>query len=289
LLEGPLADTGWNATAYQGLLDAQKEFGVQVAYEENVPHADEEQTVRNYASQGYNLIIGHDYSFMDPMTKLSTEFPNTFFSCTTAFQGTPNLAAYDMYEVQSHYLAGIVLGSMTKSNIIGIVGGVDLPTQDANFNALKQGVASVNPKAKVLISFVGSWGDSAGGKEAALAQINNGADVMLDAGAASGLGTLEAVAEKNIPVISFIPLSSPAAPKQLIATILPNYEKMVHDQVELLVEGKFQGGLIRPDLATGIIQINMNNGVPADIQAKVLQAKQDIIDGKLVIPENFNK
>jgi basic membrane protein A and related proteins len=289
LTTGPLADSGWNATAYQGLLDAQKEFGIEPAVSEDVPAPDREQTIRDYASQGYSLIIGHDFSFMDPMVKISPEYPDTYFSDTTGYTGTVNMASYYMYEVQSHYLAGIILGSMTKSNVIGVVGGVDLPTQDANFNALKAGVASVNPDAKVLISFVGSWGDPAGGKEAALAQINSGADIILDAGAASGLGTLEAVAEKNIPVISFIPLDSETAPKQMIASILPDYEKMVRDQVALVVNGQFKGGVVRPDLASGIIQISMNDGVPADVQALVEKAKQDIIDGKLVIEENFNK
>jgi basic membrane protein A and related proteins len=289
LTTGPLADSGWNATAYQGLLDAQKEFGIEIAISEDVPAPDREQTIRDYASQGYSLIIGHDFSFMDPMVKLSPEYPNTFFSDTTGFTGTVNMASYYMYEVQSHYLAGIILGRMTNSNIIGIVGGVDLPTQDANFNALKQGVASVNPEAQVLISFVGSWGDPAGGKEAALAQISSGADIILDAGAASGLGTLEAVAEKNIPVISFIPLDSESAPTQMIASILPNYEEMILDQVALVVKGEFKGGVVRPDLASGIIQITMNKGVPADIQAEVEKVKQDIIAGKLVIEENFIK
>ncbi|OGO31451.1 MAG: hypothetical protein A2136_10210 [Chloroflexi bacterium RBG_16_54_11] len=289
LVTGPLADSGWNGTAYQGLLNAQKEFGLEIAISEDVPAPDREQTIRDYASQGYNLIIGHDFSFMDPMVKLSPEYPDTFFSDTTGYTGTVNMASYYMYEVQSHYLAGIVMGRMTKSNIVGVVGGVDLPTQDANFNALKQGVASVNPEAQVLITFVGSWGDPAGGKEAALAQINSGADILLDAGAATGLGTLEVVAEKDIPVISFIPLDSEVAPAQMVASILPNYEKMIRDQVALVVNGEFKGGVVRPDLASGIIQITMNDKVPAEVRAEVEKVKQDIIDGKLVIVEDFSK
>jgi basic membrane protein A and related proteins len=289
LTTGPLADSGWNGTAYQGLLNAQKEFGLEIAISEDVPPPDREQTIRDYASQGYSLIIGHDFSFMDPMVQLSPEYPDTFFSDTTGYTGTVNMASYYMYEVQSHYLAGIVMGRMTESNVIGIVGGVDLPTQDANFNAVKQGVASVNPEAQVLISFVGSWGDPAGGKEAALAQISNGADIILDAGAASGLGTLEVVAEKNIPVISFIPLDSEIAPEQMIGSILPNYEKMIRDQVALVVNGEFKGGVVRPDLASGIIQITMNDKVPADVQAEVEKVKQDIINGTLVIEEDFSK
>lgn len=287
LVTGPLADSGWNATAYQGLLDAQTEFGIEVAFSEDVPAPDVETTIRDYANQGYALIIGHDFSFMDPMVKISPEFPNTYFTDTTGFLNTANMASYYLFEAQSHYLAGIIMGRMTRSNIVGVVGGVELPTQTANFNALKEGVASVNPEAEVLITFVGSWGDPAGGKEAALAQINSGADILLDAGAASGLGTLEAVAQQNIPVISFIPLDSEAAPSQMIASILPNYRKMMRDEVALVVNGTFKGEVVRPDLASGVVNITMNDGVPADVQAEVEKAKQDIIDGKLVIKEVF--
>ena len=127
LLYGPLSDTGWNATAYQGLLDAQDEFGIEVAFTEDVQVPDIEQALRDYSSQGYDLVIGHSFPFMDPMVAVSPDFPATKFAATNGFAFTDNMASFFPFEVQSHYLAGILMGLMTKSNVIGVVGGVELP------------------------------------------------------------------------------------------------------------------------------------------------------------------
>lgn len=283
LLYGPLSDTGWNGTAYQGLLDAEAEFGVEVAFSENLDIPDIEQAIRDYANQDYDLIIGHSFPFMDPMVAISPEYPETFFTATNGFLNTDNMASFFPTEVQSHYLAGILFGMMTESNVIGVVGGVELPNMIANFNALEEGVASVNPDAEVLISYVGSWGDPAGGKEAALAQFNNGADIMLDAGAASGLGTLEACAENNIPVVSFITMDSEAAPESMIGTILPDFREMIRQEIELVVNGDMTGTVYNLGLDSKVVHIIMSDDVPADVQAAVREAEQAILDGSLVV------
>lgn len=287
LLYGPLADTGWNATAYQGLLAAQEEFGVEIALSEDVQIPDIEQAIRDYASQGYDLIIGHSFPFMDPMIAVAPEFPDTKFAVTNGYLSAENVASFYPREVESHYLAGVLCGLMTKSNVIGIVGGVELPNLVANFNAFKQGVASVNPDAQVLISYVGDWGDPAGGKEAALAQINNGADILLDEAAGSGLGVLEACQEHDIPVISYVGLDSDAAPPQMVASILPDFVTMIKHEVELVVKGQFVGQVERPDLASGIVDLFMNENVPPEVRAKVEEAKQAIINGEIVVEEVY--
>ncbi len=287
LLYGPLADTGWNATAYQGLLAAEEEFGIEGALSEDVPVPNMEQAVRDYASQGYDLIIGHSFPFMDPMMAVAPEFPETKFAVTNGYLSAENVASFYPREVESHYLAGVLCGLMTKSNIIGIVGGVELPNLIANFNAFKQGVASVNPDAQVLISYVGDWGNPAAGKETALALINNGADILLDEAAGSGLGVLEACQEHDIPVISYVGLDSDAAPPQMIASILPDFVTMIKHEIELVVKGQFVGQVERPGLASGIVDLFMNENVPPEIRAKVEEAKQAIINGEIVVEEVY--
>lgn len=287
LLYGPLADTGWNATAYQGLLAAEEKFGIEGTLSEDVQVPDIEQALRDYASQGYDLIIGHSFPFMDPMVAVAPDFPETKFAVTNGFVSAENLASFYPKEVESHYLAGVMSGMMTQSNVIGIVGGVELPNLVANFNAFKEGVASVNPDAEVLISYVGDWGDPAGGKEAALAQINNGADILLDEAAGSGLGVLEACEEMDVPVISYVGLDSDAAPPQMVASILPDFVAMIKHEIELVVTGNFVGQVERPGLASGIVDLFMSESVPDDVRAAVEEAKQAIIDGEIVVEEVY--
>jgi basic membrane protein A len=287
LLYGPLADTGWNTTAYQGLLAAEEKFGVEGTLSEDVQVPEIEQALRDFASQDYDLIIGHSFPFMDPMVAVAPEFPDSKFSVTNGYTSADNLASFYPMEVESHYLAGVMSGMMTESNVIGIVGGVELPNLVANFNAFKEGVVSVNPDAEVLISYVGDWGDPAGGKEAALAQINNGADILLDEASTSGLGVLEACEEQDVPVISYVGLGSDAAPPQMVASILPDFETLIQQEVELVVNDEFTGQVERPGLASGIVDLFMSDSVPDDVRAAVEEAKQAIINGDIVVEEVY--
>jgi basic membrane protein A and related proteins len=288
LLYGPLADTGWNGTAYEGLKDAEKAYGVQVAMSEDIQVPDIEAVMRDYAGQGYDLIIGHSFPFAEPAMKVAPDFPKTIFTVTNGYTQTTNVASFYPVEVQSHYVAGALAALMTKSGKVGIIGGVELPNMRANFNAFEMGVKATNPDVKVLSSYVGSWGDPAKGKETALAQLNDGVDIMFDEAAGSGLGILEAAQEKKVPVVSYVTLDSKLGGDQLIGTLLPNYRKMVSEQVRLATEGKLEGKIYSMDLASGMLDLFLNDRVPADIKAKVAEIRQQIIDGKIVVPENFD-
>ena len=289
LLYGPLADTGWNATAYQGLLDAENELGVEVAVSEDVPVPDIEAVMRDYASQDYNLIIGHSFPFGEPAMIVAPDFPDTFFVVTNGYVSATNVASFGPKEVEANYLGGVLAAKLTKSGKVGEVAGVKLPNLIANDHALLMGAQSVSPDIQFTFSYVGSWGDPAKGKELALALMQDGVDVIIEAGAASGLGTLEACAEQDVTVISYISRESDAAPKQMVAELLPNYRAMIKHEIELYLNGQLEGKIYRPDLASGLLDLFMTDAVPADARAAVEAAKQDIIAGKLVVPEIFEE
>lgn len=289
LLYGPLADTGWNATAYQGLLDAEKEYGIEIALSEDVPVPQMEAVMRDYASQGYDLIIGHSFPFGEPAMAVAPEFPDTFFVTTNGYVEAKNVATFNPREVEANYLAGVLAAKLTKTTKLGEVAGVELPNMIANDNALLLGAQSVNPDISFTFSYVGSWGDPAKGKELALAQIQDGVDVIIEAGAASGLGTLEACAEKNVTTISYISKDSEAAPRQMLASLLPNYRAMIKYEIELFLKGELEGKIYRPDLKSGLLDLFMTDDVPADARAAVEAAKQKIVSGELEVPEIFER
>jgi basic membrane protein A len=246
-----------------------------------------EQAIRDYANQGYDLIIGHSNPFADPAMTVAEDYSDTWFVVTNGFVQAENVASFNLLEVESHYLAGVLAGLMTESNTIGVVGGVELPNLIANFNAFEMGVESVNVDAEVVVSYVGDWGDPALGKETALAQIDGGADFILDEAAGSGLGILEACAEENIPVISYVNLGDDAAPEQMVATLLPDFEAMILDQVERYLEGELEGQNYRPDLTSGVIRLPMDGDVPDDVQAEVVRTEESIVNGEIEVPEVF--
>jgi basic membrane protein A len=287
LLYGPLADTGWNATAYEGLLDAEKEFGIEIALAEDVPVPEMEAVMRDYASQGYDLIIGHSFPFGEPAMAVAPEFPDTFFVTTNGYVEAANVVTFNPKEVEANYLAGILAAKLTQTGKVGEVAGVELPNMIANDNALLLGAQSVNPDIQFTFSYVGSWGDPAKGKELTLALIQDGVDVIIEAGAASGLGTLEACAESDITVISYISRESDAAPEEMVAELLPNYRAMIKYEIELFLKGELEGKIYRPDLKSGLLDLFMTDAVPADARAAVEAAKAAIISGEIEVPEIF--
>ena len=88
LLYGPLADTGWNGTAYDGLKQAESELGVDVSLAEDVKVPDIEAVLRDYASRGYDLVIGHSFPFAEPAMAVAPDFPDTIFTVTNGYTET---------------------------------------------------------------------------------------------------------------------------------------------------------------------------------------------------------
>ena len=190
--------------------------------------------------------------------------------------------------MQSHYLAGVLAALTTATNKVGIIGGVELPNLRANFQAFELGAKAIKPEVEVVSSYVGSWGDPAKGKETALAQLGDGVDFIVDEASTSGLGILEACEEEQVPVVSYVTLDSGLGGDQLVGTLLPNFTKMVTEQVRLLSEGQLEGKIYSMDLASGMLGLFMNDRVPEETQAKVAEIQGQIIDGTIVVPEVFD-
>ena len=110
LLPGTITDAGWSAAAYNGLMEAQETFGIQVDYAESVALTEQETTMRDYAAQGYNLIICHGDEFADAASTVADEFPDVSFAVTNAVLDKPNAIGMDVKNEEQGYIAGYALG-----------------------------------------------------------------------------------------------------------------------------------------------------------------------------------
>ena len=295
LLPGSISDGGWNASAYEGLMKL-KDKGYEVAFTENIPVPNIEETFRNYAEKGFTLIIGHGFEFGEPALRVAPQFPNTKFFVSGKMppnaQLEPNIGFIDQKEFEGAYLAGALAGLMTKSNKIGYVGGLEIPPQLANLAAFTKGTQAVNPKAKVLGVITGTFEDPAKGKEAATAQIDNGADIICQTADSTGMGAIEAAKSKGVYVIGYGGDQYKLAPDLMLTSIIDNIPKAIEMQVDLIKKGKF-GGLWKAGIADGVVDIapyhNLDSKIPADVKQKISQMRQDIIDGKLQVPEIYER
>ncbi len=201
LTPGPISDQGWNAGAYQGLLRIQDSLGAKISNVQTKTPAEIEENFRQYGAGKYNLVFGHGFEFQDASLRVAPDFRNTIFVNVSAIKTDSNVAAIEFKFDDGAYLAGIVAGANTKSNVIGVIGGSELPPVVKAFTAFEAGAKSVNPKISVLTSYVGNWDDVSAAKELALAQIARGADMIFQNADNAGFGVFQAARESKTKAI----------------------------------------------------------------------------------------
>jgi basic membrane lipoprotein Med (substrate-binding protein (PBP1-ABC) superfamily) len=195
LTPGPVTDQSWNGGAFNGLNRIRDSLQAQVSHIQTKTPAEFEENFRQYGAQQYDLVFGHGFEFQDAAKRVAPDFPKTVYVTTSGTTTGANLAGMSFAFEEASYQAGILAGAMTKSGIIGAIGGTELPPVKASFGAFEAGVHAVNPKAKLLVSYIGNWDDVSAGKEQALAQMARGADIIFQNADAAGLGILQAAKE----------------------------------------------------------------------------------------------
>ncbi|KUO49773.1 MAG: hypothetical protein APF76_00575 [Desulfitibacter sp. BRH_c19] len=295
LLPGAISDGGWNASAYEGLMEL-KDEGYEVSFTESVPVPNIEEIFRNYAEQDYDLIIGHGFEFGDPALRVAPNFPesNFFVSGKTPpnAQIEPNVGFIDQKEYEGAYLAGVLAGLMTETNKIGYVGGMEIPPQLANLAAFTKGAQSVNEEVEILGVITGTFEDPAKGKEAAIAQIDNGADIICQTADSTGMGAIEAAKEKGVYLIGYGGDQYEMAPDLMLTSIIVSIPIAIEMQVERIKDGTF-GGVWIAGIAEGITDIapyhNLEDKIPEEVKQKVMEVREQIISGEFEVPEIYER
>ncbi len=288
VLDGKIDDNGWNQAAYEGLKEAEAQHGVEIAYSEEIPIPDYEKALRDYASQGYDLIIAHSSIAKEAVMNTAKDYPKIAFLWTDGDETRENLAVIRPMAQEASYLAGLLAGKITKSNIVGMVGGIDIPSTHRSYAAFEMGLKEANPEAKLLVNWVGSFLDVAAGKEAALSQIEAGADVIFGNGDGQNIGVLQAAGEKNVLAIGAVRDQFNVAPNVVLTSVEWGFRKGIAEVVGDYVAGKFSGKVYEIGLAHGadLSPYHENaSKIPEDVQNLIKEKRQQIIDGKLSIPD----
>lgn len=179
---GPVGDAGWTFAHDLGRKHIEAKFGdkIKTTFVEKVPEGpDAERVIRDLVAQGNKVIFATSFGFGDAMEKVAKDFPDVYFEHATGYKTAPNLRVYEGRFYEDAYLAGILAGKMTKSNVLGFVASFPIPEVLRNINAYTLGAQSVNPKAKTKVVWVNSWYDPPKETEAAKSLIDGGADVLL--------------------------------------------------------------------------------------------------------------
>ena len=284
-LPGIITDGTWNQSGYEGLQLAKQNLGAETAFVEKVSQADQTEILTDFARKNYNLIFAHGGQFDAAIQQVAPQFPNTFFIAVNgAIQGE-NIAALRINHQQASYLCGIIAASMTKSNQVAYIAGQKFAATQEELRGLELGAKSVNPNIKVTSTFTGDWNDIAQAKEATLALISAGNDVVFQWLDNASPAVLQTASEKGVYAFGNTKDQLELAPKAVLTSAVKRMDLAIAYITELAKNKQLKGevykiGLEKPDiLSLG----KFGDMVPEDIQKKALDAKQEIIDNKIKI------
>jgi basic membrane lipoprotein Med (substrate-binding protein (PBP1-ABC) superfamily) len=251
--------------------------------------AEFEENFRQYGAQGYTVVFGHGFEFQDAASRVAPSYPQTTYITTSGTAVGRNLAGIRFAFEEPSYVAGVLAAHVTKSGVIGVVGGTELPPVKASFEAFAAGARSVHQTIRVLTSFVGNWDDPAAGKEQALAQIAGGADVIFQNADAAGLGVFQAAREtRRAMVFGSNADQNGIAPEVTLGSVLidlPLAFLMVGREIRA---GTFQPRVVTLGAASGVVRLVLNPAVRPMIASRAAQAVDSVTralgDGTLTIP-----
>lgn len=294
---GGLGDKSFNDAAHRGVLRARDELGVQFEYYEPAEGSEREAALRIFAAGDADLIIGVGFLFSDDIRKVAEEFPEKEFACIdmTWQEGDvlpPNLLGIKFREEQGSYLVGAIAGLVSESGTVGFVGGMDIPLIHKFEAGYRAGVEAVRPDGRVLVRYAGVTGDAfqnpTKGKELALAQIDQGADVIFHASGSTGLGVFEAVRDRGKLAIGVDSDQQAEAPEHILTSMTKEVDVAVFETAEAARKGEFQGGVRVFGLAEGgvdyVFDENNARWITPEIRERVEALRKEIAEGRIEVP-----
>jgi basic membrane lipoprotein Med (substrate-binding protein (PBP1-ABC) superfamily) len=226
----------WVSRIHKALNAAKDRGDIEYVYSENVANTDYERVMREYAEAGNDLIIGEVFGVEQAARGVAKDYPEIAFLMGSSFgPSQPNFSVFDNFIHEPSYLTGMIAGKATKSNTIGMVGGYAIPEVNRLMNAFMEGALSVNPDAKFLVTFIGSWYDPPKAKESAFAMIDGGADIMY----AERFGVSDAAKERSVKAIGNVIDTSADYPGTILASALWHMEPTIDRAINAVIEGRF--------------------------------------------------
>ncbi|MDM0001575.1 BMP family ABC transporter substrate-binding protein [Variovorax sp. J22P240] len=282
---GPVGDGGWTFAHDNGRKAIEKEFGdkIKTTFVESVPEgADAERVFRDMVSQGNKLIFGTTFGYMEPMLKVAADNKDVKFEHATGYKTAENMRTYDSRTYEGAYMAGIIAGSMTKSNTLGVVGSVPIPEVLRNINSFTLGAQSVNPKVTTKVVWVNEWFSPPKETEAATALINGGADVLFQN--TDSPAVLKTAQEKGKRAFGWDSDMTAYGPKAHLASATINWAPYYIKATQDMLDGKWVTGQSWWGVKEGAIDlVSIAEDVPAETKAKVEEVKKGLKDGSFVI------
>ncbi|MGO4622842.1 BMP family protein [Ensifer sp. 2YAB10] len=287
LVPGSVSEEGWNRIGYNALKGVEEQLGAKVSYVELQQNpASFEKAFRDYASQGYKVILGHGFEFQDAALDVAEDYPDTYFLISSSAIHEGNVIGLNTDTSQPFYLMGVIAAKMGGK--AGLVGGMEIPPIQQAFAGFKNGARSINPDFPISEAYIGNFTDTTAAKEAALSMIAQGADFVVPNASGATVGGYQAIAESGPNVRSFSIFSdfTEVAPNNILGLYVADYAQGVVEVVRSIKDGNppkenVVFGLKDPKVISFTFREDGPVSVPADIQAEVTAISAKIAAGQI--------
>ena len=291
VMPSAINDLAFSQSMYDALLRVQEEMGAEnfeFVYSEGMFVVDDAAAaIRDYASQGYDLVIAHGSQYGSSLQEIAPDFPETSFAWGTTVDtfGEPNIFAYEALSQEGGFVNGVMAATLSQSNVIGVVGPIETGDAKLYVDGFKAGVLSVKPDAQVNVNYIGSFSDVALASEAATTHISAGADVLTGT-AQMVVGAIGKAEENNVLWFGTQSNQSSLAPSIVVASQVYHWEGILNEMITLIKGGTLGGQAFQATLANGgeVIEFNPDSTVAADAQTLAEETIQGLIDGSITIP-----
>jgi basic membrane protein A len=289
-------DKSFNAAAVAGLDRAEKELGVEKRYLESQSDADYQANLTTLANGGYDIVFAIGYKMHDALAAVAPQFPNVKFAIVDSdAPNLPNCAGLEFKEEQGSFLAGYLAASVTKTKIIGFVGGEQIPLIEKFEAGYKAGAKTADPNVRVVATYTGDWNDVNKGKQQAEQEFGNGADIIYHAAGKAGLGVIQAASEKGTGfyAIGVDQDQDGEAQGRVLTSMVKHTDNAVFDTIKRVKAGQFQPGTQLYDLKSDGVGLSemkyTKQDIPADVLSRLDKITQLIKDGQIVPPTTLKE
>jgi basic membrane protein A len=295
IMPSTINDLAFSQSMYDALVEIQEEMGgeekMELVYSENMFVVDDAAAaIRDYASEGYDLIIAHGSQYGSSLKEIAPDFPETAFAHGTTVdtfvdEGINNVFAYEAASHEGGYVNGVMAAKLTESNVIGVVGPIETGDAKLYIDGFVAGVEATNPDAQVNVNYIGSFSDVALASEAASTHISAGADVL--AGTAQMVvGAIGKAEENGVLWFGTQASQTSLAPGIVVANQVYDWTVVLNDIIDQMAEEVYGGKayVITLENEGEVMEYNPDFDLPADVKQLAEETTQGIIDGSITIP-----
>lgn len=280
VVPGSITDQAFNQVVYEGYVLARDTLGIDMAYTEKVKQADQSEVLEDYARRGYNVVIGAGGEFVEAVKRAAKRYPETMFVCLNCalIDGVATIN-YDNHAIG--YILGFVGGKMSDTKKLGIIAGQKIKPAVDLAAGMRKGLKDATGGGEVLVTYTNDWDDVAKAKEAALAQISQGATAILPYLDNGIVGVMQGLEDKGKWALGAITDLGKTKPETNLISTVQSWPQAVLHFVSLAVEGKAERKDYLFSVGSKPLTVGtMNPKVPADVRAEVDKIVATIKAGK---------